>query len=305
MNPDQFTISETMLDVGNGHSLYVQDWGNKKAKTTFIFLHGGPGSGCSDSHKLYFNPDKNRVIFFDQRGSGQSLPYGELKHNKTKDLIGDINQIAKRFKLKEFVLVGGSWGSTLAMAYGLAEPKKVKAMVLRGLFTGSKREIDFLEKGSVKDFYPEVWQAFLNHTPKKYHSDPTSFHIPRLLGDNPQIIFTSAYAMSLLQLSVMSLDDRHSSYLIDEFDPVPTRIEVSYSSKLCHMPDNYILKNAHKLTMPTFLIQGRYDMICRPVIAYELHNKMPNSSLIWTLAGHSGRDRANFEATQTAIASFA
>lgn len=306
MNPDQFTISETMLDVGNGHSLYVQDWGNKKAKTTFIFLHGGPGGGCSDSHKLYFNPEKNRVIFFDQRGSGQSTPYGELKHNKTSDQIKDIDKIAKLLKLKEFVLVGGSWGSTLALAYALENQRKVKAMVLRGLFTGSKAEVDALESGAIpKEFFPEVWQALVDRTPKKYQYNPASYHVPRVLSDNPSIALASAYAMSELEGSLISLDERHKAPSIEEFDPNPIKIEISYTSRLCYMPDNYILKNAHKLKMPVWLIQGRYDFVCPPITAYKLSLSIPSSSLIWTLAGHSGSDRDNLVAIQSAVASFA
>src|SRR3989344_4695027 len=176
MTPDKYTISERFIGVGNEHELYVHDYGNPKAKISILFLHGGPGSGCDDSHKqLLLNPEKQRIIFFDQRGSGKSLPKGSLRHNTTDYLIKDIEAIAKEYKLSQFVITGGSWGSCLALAYALKHPKRVKAMVLRGIFTGSSREIDFLDKGRFQDFFPDVWGAYLARTPEKYRQNPSAY----------------------------------------------------------------------------------------------------------------------------------
>jgi proline iminopeptidase len=304
MNSDTYTISETIINTDDGHSLYVQDWGNKKAATTFVFLHGGPGSGCDDGHKSFFNPHKNRVIFFDQRGTGKSTPYGSLESNTTADLIGDISQITTALDVKQFVIVGGSWGSTLALAYTLKEPSKVLGLVLRGIYTGSLDENNALEKGHFRQFFPDVWQRFLDKTPTNHHKDPAAYHVERILGSDEDAIKESAYAMNELEVSVVKLDDRMSTEDILEFDPIPTKIEIHYTKNLCFMPDKYLLDNAYKIKTRTFLIQGRYDAVCPPITAYELHKKMPNSQLIWTLAGHSGSDRANYEATKTAIASF-
>lgn len=119
MNPDKYTSREFFLEVGDGHELYVQDWGNKAAETPIFFLHGGPGGGLKDGHKQMFDPEKQHVIFHDQRGCGKSLPHGSLEHNTTADLVNDIEKIAQKLKLDTFILTGGSWGSTLALAYAL------------------------------------------------------------------------------------------------------------------------------------------------------------------------------------------
>lgn len=304
MTPDIHTSSETMLNVGKGHQLYVQDWGNMRAKTTFIFLHGGPGSGCSDSHKQLFDPEKNRVIFFDQRGSGKSNPKGELQNNTTTDLVDDIELIMQKYKLEEFVLVGGSWGSTLALSYGIKYPRHVSAMILRGIFTGRQVEIDFLDKGGFKHFYPDVWERFVQSVPKKYHVDPSSYHGPHALGGGVQAK-ESAYAYSQLEGGIMKLDDRGAAESFETYDPSGTQIEIHYMQNKCFLPENYIFDNAKKLTMPIWLVQGRYDAVCPPITAYELDKLLPNSNLIWTVAGHGGGERANFDVTKTIISTFA
>lgn len=304
MTPDKYTISEKMVTVGDGHSLYVHEWGTADATTVFLFLHGGPGSGCNDKHKQFFNPSTNRVIFFDQRGAGLSTPRGSLRNNTTTDQISDINTICTKYSLTNLVIVGGSWGSTLALAYTLDSPKRVRGLVLRGLFTGSKSEIDTVNNGRFKDFFPDVWEKFLNRTPIAHRSDPSRFHISQALGNDKTKALESAFAMSELEASIAKLDDRHSEMNIEDFDPAATQIELSYINKLCYMPDNYILENAHKIQTPTWLIQGRYDAVCPPITAYKLSQRMPNSNLIWTNAGHSGSDRENYNATKAVIASF-
>jgi proline iminopeptidase len=298
---DEFTISELMLDAGDGHKLYVQDWGSPEAKTSIIFLHGGPGSSCNDGHKKYFNPKTQRVVFFDQRGSGKSLPYGSLKNNTTEDLIEDISKIADKLGIKTFNFVGGSWGTCLALAYGLKFPERVKAMVLRGIFTGSQAEIDFLDKGGFRNFFPEVWEAFVERAPANYKDNPAAYHQPRVLGSNAHAAKESAFAYSEMESALIRLDDRHTAQNLEIFDPAGTIIEVHYMANRCFMPDNYIFDNASKLTMPIWIIQGRYDMVCLPKFAHDLHKKLPNSHLQWTMAGHSGNDRENWLATRTIL----
>lgn len=295
MTPDTYTISEQFLDVGDGHQLYIQDWGNKNADLPIIFLHGGPGGGCSNGHKQTFDPRTQRVIFFDQRGAGKSLPKGELKNNTTKELVEDIEKIAQHFKLDEFILTGGSWGSCLAFAYGLKYPKRVRAMVLRGIYTGTREETEFIDKGEWKTFYPEVWDAFLSRTPKKHHDNPSQYHYENFQSDDPEKAKASSYAFSELEGSLLSLDDRHTTSDYAEFDPDGMKIELHYLKNDCFMPDKYIFDNASKLTMPIWLVQGRYDMVCPPITAYALHQKLPNSKLIFSTAGHRGGDRGIYE----------
>ncbi len=300
MNPDQFTIGEHYIEVGDGHALYVQDWGNNRAKIPILFLHGGPGSGTRDSHKQTFDPTLQRVIFFDQRGAGKSIPKGSLEHNSTDKLIEDVETIVTHLKLNQFIITGGSWGSLLALAYTIKHPKRVKAMVLRGIFTGRKQEIAYVDGGEFKRFFPDAWQSYLDKTPKTYHKSPSKYHYERVFGEDAEAAKASAYAYAELESALLSLDDRHMPIHYEEFDPDPMRIELHYLRHGCFMPDNHIMDNAHKLTMPIWLVQGRYDMVCPPFTAYELHQKLPNSHLIWTTAGHSN-DRANYDVTRTIL----
>lgn len=304
MTPDEYTIQEAFIEVDDGHQLYTQEWGNSGAETTMLFVHGGPGSQCKDKHKTNFNPHQHHVIFFDQRGSGQSIPYGSLEHNTTADLIEDINKVLKHYKLDKAVLVGGSWGSALSLAYALAHPQRVQAMVLRGVYTASKAENAWLDKGRFKTFYPEAWETFLARTPKSHHDDPTAYHTKRVLGTDAKAIAESGFAYETLEGSVMSLDDRPRPADPTNFDALPIRIEMFYMANDCFLPDRHILDNAHKLTMPVWLVQGRYDMVCPPITAYELDQKLPNSHLIWTIGGHSAGDRGTADVTKSILLQF-
>lgn len=286
MTPDEYTISEFFLDVDDGHQLYIQDWGNKKAKLPIIFLHGGPGGHCKDRHKGVFDPTRQRVIFFDQRGAGKSLPYGSLENNTTKHIVEDIEKIANHLNIKQFILTGGSWGSALALFYGLTHPQRVKAMVLSGIWTGSKQENDWIDKGLFKTFMPDAWEKYVRSVPKSYQPDPSSYHFPRILGDNQRAVKESGYAYENLEGAVIALDDRFTPDSFDDYDPAGIRIEVSYLVNTCFMPDRYILNNSHKLKMPIWLVQGRYDMVCPPKTAYELSQKIPQAELIFTISGH-------------------
>lgn len=300
MTPDKYTIAEHFIDVGQGHSLYVQDWGNSKAGRPILFLHGGPGSSAKDHHKSFFEPTSQRVIFFDQRGTGRSLPAGSLEHNTTKELVEDIETIAKKLNLKKFIITGGSWGSCLALAYAARYPSRIKAMVLRGIYTGTAAENDHIDSGGWKTYFPDVWQAYLERTPNAHHSNPTAYHHRMALGSDPQKAKFSAYAYSELESSLLRLDDRYTPQDFETFDPNGMKIELHYLSNNCFLPNDYILKNAPKLTMPIWLIQGRYDMVCPPITAYNLNQVLPNSQLIWTTAGHAN-DRPNYDLTRSSL----
>lgn len=292
MTPDQYTNKEFFIDVGDGHQLYVHDWGNPKG-LPIIFLHGGPGNGSSDGQKQNFSPDKHHVIFFDQRGSGKSLPYGNLTHNTTADTIEDITKIADQVKFKTFVLRGGSWGACLALAYALTYPKRVKAMVLNGIFTGSQQEIDFVDRGEFKAFFPEAWERYLATVPKSHRDEPTKYHYARILGSDERAARESACAYSNLTGALVALDDRSRSQSPDDptYDPTVTKVQAHYIANRCFLPDNYILDNAHKLNMPVWIVQGRYDMICPPTTAHALHQRLAKSHLLYAVGGHLGSER--------------
>lgn len=303
MTNDAFTIQECMLPVGEGHELYVHEWGNKTAAKTFLFLHGGPGSGCSDSHKTYFDGTRDHVIFFDQRGAGNSTPHGSLVANTTQDLVEDIEKILAKFNLEQVVTVGGSWGTTLSLAYAVAHPEKVTAMVLRGLFTGAQAEIDFMHDGTFRWFFPDAWEAFVNTVPAAYRNNPSAYHAARALGDDAEAAVDSTYAYRELEGSISTLDDRHAPVLREDFQPYGGQIEIHYLVNHCFMEDRYLMDRLHTLTMPVWIINGRYDNVCPPSIAFEAHRLLPNSELIYTIAGHSANDRGNFDAVRAVISS--
>ncbi|MCW1907883.1 MAG: alpha/beta fold hydrolase [Candidatus Saccharibacteria bacterium] len=302
MKPDQYTIEERTVAVGDGHELYTQAWGNPNAKQTFIFLHGGPGSGCSDSSKTIFDPQKHRVIFFDQRGCGKSTPYGSIKNNTTNDLINDLATIADEYGVKTFVLFGRSWGACLALAFALKHPTRVTQMIIGGVFTGSQSEIDHMEKGRFAIFFPEVWDQYVATVPRSYQDNPSEYHFKRMFGDDVTAAQESAMAHSQLELSVLRLDDRVTDVDSLKFDPLPNIIESHYLANGCFMPDNHILDNANKLTMPIYIVQGRYDMVCPPINAYRLSQQAPNATLLWTAAGHDSKDRSNWETARALLA---
>jgi proline iminopeptidase len=293
-----------MIDVGETHQLYAQLWGNATAEQTIIFLHGGPGSGCSDSAKLLFNPDYHRVVFFDQRGTGKSRPEGLIEHNTTDDLVADINKVAAAFSIENFVLVGGSWGSCLALAYGLKNPERVIRMVLRGIFTARQSEIDFVDKGHVRAFFPEVWDRFAASVPTEFADDPGRYHQKQMFAGN-QAATDAAIAYNQYEGALVTLDDRNAElkpFDIDTFNPTKAIIETHYLINNCFLEEDYIITNAAKLTMPIALVQGRYDMVCPPFTAYELHQALPNSQLYWTVAGHVASDRGNFDTVKALLA---
>lgn len=294
MTPDQYTNREFYIEVGNGHELYVYDWGNPKGLPV-IFLHGGPGDSVRDRAKGNFDPNKHHVVFFDQRGCGKSLPTGNLKHNTTADLVEDIEKIATHLKLSSFVLQGNSWGACLAFAYALTYPKRVKAMVLSAIFAGSQEEIDYFDKGSFASHFPEVWQQYLDVTPKNHWKAPTAYHYGRILGEDEKAARESACAYQNLEGALLSLDDRFTPNSPNDptYDPTGVMIEAHYLANRCFMPDRHILNNAHKLKMPVWMFHGRYDMVCPPITAYELTKKLPQGHLIWAIAGHRNEHETN------------
>lgn len=286
MTPDTYTIQELQLDVGDGHNLYVHDWGNPSAAHPIIYLHGGPGGRVDDKKKYLFDPSRQRVVFFDQRGSGASTPSGTLEHNTTQDLIGDITKIIDKLEIAKFVLHGTSWGSTLALAYAIAYPNRVHALVIGGIFTGSTAEIEWQDKGTCKLFFPDIWDAYEERTPEEFRTDPTAYHHEKILHGTPDEQKASGFAFENLESGLAFLDDRPRPIAYEEYDPASIRLEVHYLQNRCFLPERYILDRADSLPMPVFIVQGRYDMICPPVTAYELAKRLPRSELYWTTAGH-------------------
>lgn len=286
MNPDQYTNQEFFLDVGDGHQIYAQDWGNADTELPILFLHGGPGNGVFDKDKDKFDPLVHRVIFHDQRGAGKSLPKGVLKNNTSQHLVEDIEKLAIRLKLDKFIIVGGSWGSTLSLLYGIAHPERVAGMVIDGVYTSTQAENDWLEKGGWAEFFPEIWEKYSSTVPQEYRDNPSRYHFEQALGEDPEMAKKSSYDYMSMEIALLKLDQIYKPEPYDKFEPENGRIEIHYLANKCFIDEGFIMANSSKLTMPIYIIHGRYDMVCPPKHAYNLSKAIPNGKLIYTINGH-------------------
>lgn len=275
LSKDQFTISEHHFKTDDGlHKIYVQEWGNP-AGTTILYLHGGPGAGCRDTHKNLFNPKKHRVVFIDQRGSGNSEPYGSLKENTTPKLIEDIELVRSKLNIDKWHVYGSSWGSTLALCYAIGHSPRISSMVIGGVWLCTPEEIEWLSEGQYRMFYPDAWERYNELRSKKSGID------------------YFAYSSAFIQF--YRLDDRYHPLDREKYDETPLKIEFEYFKHDVFLPENYILGNAAKIKAPVKIVQGRYDFVTPPKAAYELGKKLPDSELFWTIAGHSVSDRGNYD----------
>lgn len=296
---DEYTIKSGLLDVGQGHKVYYEQWGNPKAKTPILFFHGGPGDGFKPKHKYRFDPKRHQVIGFDQRGCGNSLPYGKLEHNTTDDLVTDAVKILDKLNIKQVYVYGGSWGSTLSLLFALRYPARVKASIIDGVLTASTSEIDYINKGLSERFFPEVWERFQASVPTKHQDNPAAYHYKILAGSDENDIKKSAKALEELEGPLLRFDWRSYQDIQPDKDPnkqesednyVPYKIYAHYMSHACFLKEREILNNAHKIKTPLFIVQGRYDMCCPPITAYQLHQAVPDSKLYITLDSHSPSD---------------
>ena len=282
-----------MLDVGDGHRVYVEQCGNPGGLPV-IFLHGGPGGGISSLQRRFFDPERYRIILFDQRGCGRSTPHADLTANTTHHLIDDIERIRKHLSISRWVLFGGSWGSTLALLYGETHPERVIGLILRGIFLATQAELDWFYGGGTAAIFPEKWADFIAPIPENERHDLIAAYYKRI---NDQAYESErlryAKAWSLWEGSTVSLvpDESEARQSIDpNFALAFARIEAHYFQHKCFMSeDGALLKNAHRLKgVPVQIVQGRYDSICPPRSAYALAHALDQAELtIVPVAGHS------------------
>ena len=291
MNNIGKTLQSGYLDVGDGHELFYETYGNPEG-IDVLFLHGGPGVGCSDADKRFFDPDIFHVIFLDQRGAPKSKPVGGLEHNTTQHLVDDINRLLDFLGVEKAIFFGGSWGTALSLVYAIQYPERVISMILRGIFLGIKDEIDHLFKreGAVELFFPEAYDRFIQLVPEKERNNIPRFFLDKMISDNPEIQKKYIYEWELFESSAIKLDsnpDATKSMLesMDDFGP-SGKLVALYSANNCFLEDNYILKNAFKIAhIPTSIVHGRYDIICPPIYAYRLHKQLKKSELLMVKAG--------------------
>ena len=281
-------FSQQMLDVGDGHSIYVEECGRPDG-IPVVILHGGPGGGCSPAMRRYFDPDVFRVILFDQRGCGRSRPHASVTANTTWHLVADIEQIRETLGIDRWVVFGGSWGATLSLIYGQAHPDRTAALILRGVFLMTQPELDWFYGGGAGRFWPDLWAEFVNAIPQVERGDLIAAYHKRLFsGDTPQEM-TYARLWSHWENALASIENNGPlGYGASSHAHAFARLENHYFVNAGFLSeDQQILANMDKLQdIPGVIVQGRYDMICPPVSAYNLAQQWPRARL--TMIGKAG-----------------
>jgi len=290
--PDIKPYNEFKLKVSDLHTLHVEESGNRTGKPV-IFLHGGPGGGIEPIYRRYFNPKKWRIIIFDQRGCGQSTPHAELKENTTWDLVEDIEKIREYLKIDKWVVFGGSWGSTLAMTYGITYPQVCKGLILRGIFMLRKKEINWFYQEGASYIFPDEWEKYLEPIPKEEHHNLLSAYYKRLTSNDSLIRYKAANAWSFWEASTSKLIQNNKSlhhFSDQKIAEAFARIESHYFvNNGFFKTDAWILENIKRISkIPIAIIHGRYDIVCPITSAWELHKEIPEASFhIIKDAGHS------------------
>lgn len=282
------------LPVDKLHTLYVEESGNQ-AGIPVLFIHGGPGAGCSVEDRRFFDPEKYRIILFDQRGSGRSTPHAELIGNTTQDLIDDIERIREHLGIERWMLFGGSWGSTLSLLYAQSHADRVLAMVLRGIFLCRQQDMDWFYQHGANLVFPDYWQDFVAPIPVSQRENMLKAYYSLLTSDNELAKMNAAKHWSLWEGRCATL--RPNPDVVDTFANIHlalslARIEAHFFINDAFISPNQILENMDALEgIPAIIIHGRYDMVCPLDNAQALHQVWPDSELhIIREAGHASRD---------------
>ncbi len=281
-----------ILQVSEIHSVYFEIAGNPEG-IPVVFLHGGPGGGIEDIYRQYFDPEKYKIILFDQRGCGKSTPHAELENNTTWDLISDIEKIGKLLNIDNWIIFGGSWGSTLALSYAITYPQKCLGLILRGIFLLRKFEIDWFYQYGASNIFPDAWEKYIEVIPEKERGDMVKAFYKRLTSNDEQLRINTAKAWAVWEGSTsklippkVALHNFNDSKTAEAF----SRIECHYFiNKGFFEYDGWILDQIDKIRhIPTEIVQGRYDVVCPMKSAWDLHRAFPEANFhLVKDAGHS------------------
>ncbi|AWX42905.1 Proline iminopeptidase [Metamycoplasma cloacale] len=287
--------NDGFLKVSELHSIYYQEFGNPNG-TPIVFVHGGPGGGCSDSSSQFFDHNYYRIILFDQRGCGKSIPSAEIRENTTWELVEDMEKLRKFLNIDQWILFGGSWGSTLSLIYAINYPQNVKAMILRGIFLGRKQDQSYLYQQGASWYFPEEYEEFASFVkPNERHNLINSYH-KYLNSDNLDIAMQAAYRWAKWELGLITLEK--TPFLEEILSDRKANLELArlenhyFVNNIFIKDDNYILNNVNKIeNIKTIIVHGRYDMDCVPEGAYLLYKQLKNAKLNFIPAsGHSSRE---------------
>lgn len=282
-----------MLRVDSRHQIYWEESGNPRG-VPVLFLHGGPGAGATPAHRRFFDPNHYRIVILDQRGAGRSTPHGELVDNTTPHLIADIEAVRHHRGIEHWHVFGGSWGSTLALAYAEAHPDRVRALILRGIFLCRKSEIDWFLYG-IRNVYPEAWRAFSGFLPPDERGDLLDSYYRRLTDPDPAIHMPAARAWSVYEGACSTLlpsPETITAFGEDRMALGLARIEAHYFKHDIFLPENSLLANVDRIRrIPATIVQGRYDMVCPAVTADDLTRAWPEAEYVVVPdAGHSAME---------------
>ncbi|AIF46626.1 prolyl aminopeptidase [Dyella japonica] len=285
------------LRVDDIHELYIEECGHPDGLPV-VFLHGGPGAGLSAYHRRFFDPTRYRIVLFDQRGAGKSTPHAELRDNTTWHLVADIEAIREYFGIERWVVFGGSWGSTLALAYAQKHPERVLGLVLRGIFLGRPDELRWFNEldGGARFIFPERWERYLAHIPEDERHDMVEAYWRRLDSDDPSVRVDAAIAWGNWEGGSTTLvhdpdepgnfEDPHAAVSV-------ARAEAHYFRHRIFLEPDQLLRDIHRIRrIPATIVHGRYDIICPVKTAHDLASAWPEAAFHIVLAGHSAADPA-------------
>ncbi|MCL5801240.1 MAG: prolyl aminopeptidase [Gammaproteobacteria bacterium] len=302
--PDIKPYVQHSLAVDPQHVLHVEECGNPQG-LPLLFVHGGPGAGCEPYHRRFFDPNVYRIILFDQRGCGRSVPHAELAGNNTQALVSDMERIRDHLGIERWVLFGGSWGSTLALVYAETHPERVLGLILRGIFLCRPREIRWFYQEGANRIFPDYWQDFLRPIPEKEREDLLHAYYRVLTGADEIARMAAAKAWSLWEGRTLTLLENRS--VVDHFSDPRTalslaRIECHYFVQDSFLAPNQILRDAHRLhTIPGVIVHGRYDIVCPLESAWDLHKAWPQAEFkIIPNAGHAASEKGITDALMRA-----
>jgi len=297
------------FSVDPPHVLHIEECGNPLG-IPVVFVHGGPGAGCEDYHRRFFDPSVYRIILFDQRGCGRSTPHASLEGNTTQALVDDMERIRAHLGIEQWLLFGGSWGSTLSLVYAETHPERVLGLVLRGIFLCRSHEIEWFYQQGASRLFPEYWQDYVAPIPREERLDLVKAFYSRLTSDNEMVRMSAAKAWSLWEGRTSTL--RPSGAVVEHFGNPYTalslaRIECHYFINDSFLEPNQILRDAGRLAdIPGVIVHGRYDVVCPVENAWQLHQAWPGADLnIIPDAGHSASEPGTIDALITATNDFA
>ena len=297
------------VDVAGRHALYVEECGIPEG-IPVLFVHGGPGAGCSEQDRRFFDPEKYRIVLFDQRGAGRSRPHADLNDNTTAHLLADMETLREKLGVERWLLFGGSWGSTLSLLYAQAHPERVLGLVLRGIFLCRKTDIDWFYQYGASCIFPDYWQDFIGQIlPEERHDLLRAYH-RRLTGDNDITRMAAAKAWALWEARCATHEP--NGHVVARFGSpqvalAMARIEAHYFVNDAFITENQIFRDAHRLAgIPMVIVHGRYDVVCPVEQAFTLQQALPHAELdIIRDAGHASSEPGTLDALVRATDRFA